>query len=390
MKGKVYYGEYSIGHWLDLLVSGNLKLPDYQRRFVWEKDQVLKFIKSINNNEFIPPVTLGYYDNNTNYILDGQQRLTSLLLAYLSIYPKKEAFKEIENYNLFEDDTSLDDFDDEVEQKVIDWQFNILTEKDISKEDLRTSMQGNPSYEAMATDISKNLDTVYLGFSYIIPDSSENKNICYCSIFRNINMTGTALLVQESRRALYFLDNNKRPLFDNNYLGKFTIKNSQKTLGVDFIRYLALGSQFHKDGNFDSLMKGYEKKQKNEEYYLEYITESIDESKSNIFPKFSDIFKEGDFKTQLDHLKILVEAINYKIEYKSIIEVDLVFFGLIYCTFIDNKFLDISKQGDLLQDIDSAFNEINKNASHKKRPNQLSFLRERLQKSLNIYHKYIK
>lgn len=37
MENKVYYGEYSLKHWIDLILSKNIELPEYQRYFVWEE-----------------------------------------------------------------------------------------------------------------------------------------------------------------------------------------------------------------------------------------------------------------------------------------------------------------------------------------------------------------
>ena len=31
MDNKVYYGEYSLKHWINLILKGNVILPDYQR-----------------------------------------------------------------------------------------------------------------------------------------------------------------------------------------------------------------------------------------------------------------------------------------------------------------------------------------------------------------------
>ena len=36
-QNRVYYGEYSLKHWIDLILSKNLVLPDYQRYFVWNE-----------------------------------------------------------------------------------------------------------------------------------------------------------------------------------------------------------------------------------------------------------------------------------------------------------------------------------------------------------------
>ena len=79
MDTKVYYGEYSLKHWIDLLLAQQITLPEYQRSFVWTKKDVCLFVQSLKRNEFVPPVTIGaFFDedgNEVNYVIDGQQRL---------------------------------------------------------------------------------------------------------------------------------------------------------------------------------------------------------------------------------------------------------------------------------------------------------------------------
>ena len=85
MDKKVYYGEYTLRYWIELLLKKDLELPPYQRSFVWTEEQVKGFIKGIAEDGFVPPVTIGvcnFNGSNHNLILDGQQRLSSLLLAY--------------------------------------------------------------------------------------------------------------------------------------------------------------------------------------------------------------------------------------------------------------------------------------------------------------------
>ena len=58
MKTKIYYGEYSLFHWLELILSRDIILPSYQRRFVWD-EQVKFLINSFSENNFVPPITIG-------------------------------------------------------------------------------------------------------------------------------------------------------------------------------------------------------------------------------------------------------------------------------------------------------------------------------------------
>ena len=81
MNKKTFYGEYTLLHWIELILTKNIVLPEYQRSFVWKKEQVENFLKKLKNGTFVPPVIIGSLDrgvHNENIILDGQQRLTSI------------------------------------------------------------------------------------------------------------------------------------------------------------------------------------------------------------------------------------------------------------------------------------------------------------------------
>lgn len=92
-ENRTYYGEYSLERWIELVVKGNIVLPEYQRHFVWNQKDLKRLIKSLNEGQFVQPVTIGLYNKDNkekiNLLLDGQQRLSSILLAYLGYFPKK-------------------------------------------------------------------------------------------------------------------------------------------------------------------------------------------------------------------------------------------------------------------------------------------------------------
>lgn len=96
MDKKVYYGEYTLLHWIELILKHSIVLPDYQRGFVWPKENLESIVESFRLGSFIPPIVIGVYTEggvSRNIILDGQQRLTSLLLSYIKLYPKFDEFK---------------------------------------------------------------------------------------------------------------------------------------------------------------------------------------------------------------------------------------------------------------------------------------------------------
>ena len=56
--------------------------PEYQRRLVWDKKKKSLFIESLLMNVPVPPVFLYEYDLNRYEVMDGQQRLNSILEFY--------------------------------------------------------------------------------------------------------------------------------------------------------------------------------------------------------------------------------------------------------------------------------------------------------------------
>ena len=62
-----------------MIVEGELNLqPDYQRKFVWDKKTMSKFIESLLLSIPIPTIFLAENNDDTFEVIDGQQRLTTV------------------------------------------------------------------------------------------------------------------------------------------------------------------------------------------------------------------------------------------------------------------------------------------------------------------------
>ena len=59
---RTYYGEYSLERWIELVVKGNIVLPEYQRHFAWDQKDLKRLIKSLHEGQFVQPVTIGLYN----------------------------------------------------------------------------------------------------------------------------------------------------------------------------------------------------------------------------------------------------------------------------------------------------------------------------------------
>lgn len=61
MDNRVYYGQYSLKHWIDLILKRNITLPDYQRYFVWNENKIRTLIQTFKKKQFVPPITIGAF-----------------------------------------------------------------------------------------------------------------------------------------------------------------------------------------------------------------------------------------------------------------------------------------------------------------------------------------
>ena len=387
MNNKVYYGEYTLRHWINLILKKNIILPDYQRYFVWDQNKAKELIKAFKEKQFIPPVTIGSFKSekeSINLILDGQQRLTSILLAYIGYFPNKMINqKELkfmdENDNLIEDEGI---------NNILEWNFNELLKNGSTKEEIKENLSYE-NYIKFDFNVGKDFfDSNFLGFSYLVPllanDKEQQK--FYSKVFRSINIQGESLLALESRAALYYLDKDLEDYFIPNFIEKIYVNDSK----VDFVRYLALLSQYKKDKTADELGKKFAGKM--EKYYEEYIYFTVGEEDSNIFIKYSEVFKDKkEYEKMYINLKESLKKLELLKKYGSIIDVDITLFGLIYFIVFEKKEIDYSKKESIIKEINKEIEKIKReDTKHVKNPAAFKYLRYRVRRSIEIYERYIK
>ncbi len=385
MENRVYYGEYSLRHWIDLVLKKNIVLPDYQRYFVWNEKKVETLIETFKNKQFVPPVTIGAFkfgDSNENLLLDGQQRVTSILLAYLGLYPDAANYKL--KVDSFANDND-DDNNDELYDNILEWNFKSLVEKGTSKVEILSNIQPGNYKHTNLNITDEFLDSNFLGFSYLVPQTSDEKTQqrYYSSVFRNINIQGEPLLPQESRASLYFLDQELVGLFDPDFSKKIIIKLVSSESKADFIRYLALLSQYYIVGDSWKIARGY--KQKMEKLYEEYIFFAISGKNSDIFGSFLSVFPDKKYKVHLDNLEKTLTEMDLLKKYTSIIELDTYLFGIIYHILFEKKQIDTSQKENILEKLENKIAEYKMDNSHLKSPNNLGHLRKRISDSIAIY-----
>lgn len=400
MESRIYYGEYSLAYWIEMILTKKIVLPRYQRYFVWNEKQLKKLLDSIKENRFVPPVTIGSFQSKdgekVNYIIDGQQRLTCILLAYLGIFPSKEGFKEhlqmLAEGDMEEYEEGEDPFDN-----VLRWNFGLLTEKGCTKAEILEKCElGNYSMlnlECLKIDASF-FKNSFMGFSFIVPERNtiREQQAYYTKVFRDINMQGTKLQELESRRAMYFINDQYQELFEPSFAENYYV---QLVAGprqqMDFVRYLSLMAAYFHLGNVNKVARGYS--YKIEKYFEEYIYSVIDDEKEDdytvIFGDFTEAFPNGKFEDDMLRLSDTLLALEFPNKYPSIINMDIYFFGLVYFTLFQHRQVDLNKKYKLLKALEQGVNDM-RNLGHQiHTPAQLQYLRARIIKSIEIYQSYL-
>lgn len=391
MDKKVYYGEYTLKHWIELLLKSNLELPPYQRNFVWKKEQVKEFINGVKDGSFIPPVTIGVCNidaGNHNLILDGQQRLSSILLAYYGVYPKENVFQRNVNELIMAD--GMEEDDDDVVVEYLDWSLRMFTEKGPTEQGVQASIT-EQQYERINYGVDLSFfENNYIPFSFIIPNTNnETEQIeFFSSLFRNINILGTSLSLFESRQSLYFLKKELQSFFNPECCKSLKIELTTKSQAYDFVRTISILSQYKKEQRFDRLAQNY--KSKMEKYYEEYIYAVVNNRNEGIFTQFSNIFPNEDFKPRIDKLSEALRNLKYdELHFTSIIDSDVYMFGLVYNVVIEGNSIDYNRKEELLDELSLQIEQFkNTSDSHKSSPSLLKHMRRRVEASLTIFKKY--
>ena len=391
MDKKVYYGEYSLKHWIELLLKKDLELPPYQRNFVWLEEQVKEFVNGLKGEIFVPPVTIGVCNKdgvNHNLILDGQQRLSSILLAFFGVYPKKDAFPRDEDERVMADGVAEEDNEPDVEY--INWSLRIFADKGPTVQGVQSAIT-HQQYSFVNYGITEDFfENKYLPFSVIIPnaDNEAEQHEFYSSVFRNINILGTPLNPIESRQSLYFLKSELQSFFDPECCRNLKIELVGKNQAYDFVRTMAILSQYKIDGRFNRLAQGY--KPKMEKYYEEYIYAVVNDKNNGVFVQFSTIFPDKDFAPRITLLNDTLNELGYnQLHFKSIIDSDVYMFGLVYNTVIEGNNIDFTRKDALMRELQNKISSFKRNDGHRASPSLLKYMRTRVEQSITIFNRYV-
>lgn len=385
---KVYYGEYSLKHWISLILKKDIVIPEYQRYYAWTEEQIYSLIESLKNNQFIPPITIGHY-NGKNIIIDGQQRLTSILLAFLKKFPNKESFQVSDSDISINNTELLDEDNTEEETNLLEWRFSEITKLGDTKESILGKLNTKKEYRDLNNekliDFSKNeiLEKIFLGFSYVVPNTTNQNDIqkYFSSVFRNMNSRGTSLTKLESRESLYYINSDLKEFFSPNFIKEIKVNNNR----VDFVRMLSFLSQYKKNGEQPPLARGFSRGKKSlEDYYEQYIYDVINDNDNSFF-KFTDLFQDKKYEPTLENFKDALNNLEIPKEFDSIIDSDIYLFGLTYLSIFEKEDITQIPKEELKAKIQQKIEEIKSDNKHTKSPGSIKHITHRIEESIKIY-----
>lgn len=180
---------------LNFVESGAIKIPGFQRNYVWDLKRASKLIESIIIGLPIPQIFLYEEGRNSFLVIDGQQRLMSIFYFWKGRFPRKEKRSELRR--VFDEEgrippALLDDDDYFVKFKL----------------QLPESLPSHPNKIKNLTYLT--LDEYKTTFdlrtirNVIIKQSSpQNDDSAMFEIFNRLNSGGVNLKPQEIRTSLY-------------------------------------------------------------------------------------------------------------------------------------------------------------------------------------------
>lgn len=281
-----YPSDYTLKGLYDMFCNEDIAIPDYQRGFVWSIKQSSLLIESFLIGLPVPPIFLYIDDENKNLVIDGQQRLMSI------VYFMKGFFGE----------------EDKTGKRLV---FKLSGLKENNK-------YYNKTFNELDSKDKRRLENSVLRAINIRQLSPIGESTCVYHIFERLNTGGTPLKSQEIRNCVFKSDflNQLKTLNTNEdwrtILGKKNIMKNQ----TDVELILRIYGLCYKEYEYEKPMK-------------EFLNKI---AKQNV--KYSD--RIGEFSVNFIKIcQIIVNNLRPK-PFNVRGPFNLSIFDSIFCTLINN------------------------------------------------------
>lgn len=319
------------------LESGFYYIPDYQRRYVWEKKQIVALIISLIKDIPIPKLYMYNNQKDKKYtIIDGQQRLTSLFFFVKGVYPSSNEERR-GKYNFNEISTLINKINDEGDKlKKEEYKQELLKKHGLILEKYKYKNENGESISFEYKNFKDEDKLVFLNKTFefgavFVKDDSEkiNTNQIYTDIFRLLNSAGTPLSNQEIRNGIYYdtklykkINEFNRTNINWNIIKNITFKSDREVRyeNIEFLLRLIALDEYIKVSSKKKLIE-YIKLDNFNKIDSEVIKLDKYKTYSELIDKLSSEFIEEDVDNKILKLKNFFDGIEIK-EIKEIKELD--------------------------------------------------------------------
>lgn len=182
----------------DFMESGAIKIPAFQRNYVWDIKRASKLIESIIIGLPIPQIFLYEESRNSFLVIDGQQRLMSIFYFIKQRFPKKDKRNFLRR--VFEQNGKIPDnvLNDDEYFTSFNLQLPVNTPQQPNK-------LNKLNYSTLA-EYKFAFDLRTIRNVFIKQNFPENDDSCIYEIFNRLNSGGVNLKPQEIRMSLYYSD----------------------------------------------------------------------------------------------------------------------------------------------------------------------------------------
>ena len=185
---------------VDMIDSGIMELPLFQRNYVWDIKRASKLVESLILG--LPVPELFFYsegDENTTYkIIDGQQRLLTIYFFVKGRFPKSMDSRLLIRANL----NTESDLDALMADNSIFQDFTLNLKSDDAQ---RVSRYHGKKFATLDKDTQIKLRLRrYLRTVVVRQNKPDNNSSSMFEIFNRLNTGGTPLNHQEIRASLYY------------------------------------------------------------------------------------------------------------------------------------------------------------------------------------------
>jgi hypothetical protein len=191
--------DFNIRTLFDFIDSGIVKIPGFQRNYVWDIKRASKLIESLLIGIPVPQIFLYQEEKNSFLVIDGQQRYFTIYFFKKKRFPRKE--KRFELRKIFEESKGIPD--------------NILSDNDYFVDfNMQLSEQlpdkknkfNKLNYSTLSEDDRTALDLRTIRNIIIKQNSPDDGDSVMFEIFNRLNSGGVNLKPQEIRTSLYHSD----------------------------------------------------------------------------------------------------------------------------------------------------------------------------------------